>query len=280
MRMLCHVFVVAAALSAPAFGQEDRFEARLTEVKGSVTIFVPGGDPEGLAAEKDMPLEEGDRLKTGADGYAEAAFEGESVVVLKANSQLTVNATRKAGSELHLGFGSLLAKIGSLLGGSGFRVRTPTAVCAVRGTEFGLEVAGEAEGGETAVGVFDEGKVEVTAAEGGEPERLMMNQETVVRRGERPLPPYVLKRLMRHRNSVRGLGRRISQLKKRWASLTPEKRVELRQRWMERSREKMKQLKEKAQQRRIRRQGPSGPHPSQEKMEKRRQRILRDRKKP
>ncbi|MFA6319164.1 MAG: FecR domain-containing protein [Elusimicrobiota bacterium] len=270
----------AAVFCGPAFGQEDRWEARLTDVKGAVTVYAPGGDPEGLPAEKDMPLDENDRVKTGVDGYAELAFEGESVVVLKANSQLTVAASRKGGSEIGLAFGSLLAKIGAALGAGGFRVRTPTAVCAVRGTEFGVEVAGEAEGSETAVGVFDEGKVEVAGPSGDVPETLMSNQETVVRQGSRPLAPYVLKRLMKHRKLVRGLGKRAQQIKKRWSSLPAEKRAELRQRWMERSREKLKQSREKAQQRKVRRQGPAGQSPAQEKMEKRRQKILKERRRP
>ncbi|MBI5882542.1 MAG: FecR domain-containing protein [Elusimicrobia bacterium] len=272
--------VVAALLAVPAFGQEDRWEARLTDLKGDVTVFAAGGDAEGVPAERDMPLDDNDRVKTGSDGYAEISFEGESVVVLKGSSQMTVSSSRKGGSEVGLSFGSLLAKIGAALGAGGFRVRTPTAVCAVRGTEFGVEVADEAQGSETAVGVFDEGRVSVTGPDGGDAEHLMMNQETVVRKGQRPLPPYVLKRLTKHRKLVRGLGKRAQALKKKWASLTPAKRQELRQRWMERGREKMKKLREKGQARKARRPGPTGPHPGQEKMEKRRQKILRERKSP
>ncbi|MBI4679285.1 MAG: FecR domain-containing protein [Elusimicrobia bacterium] len=279
MRLSWAVAFVMALGGGTSFGQEDRWEARFTDVKGTVTVFTTGGDADGMPADNDVPLEEGDRIKTGDDGYAEVAIEGDSLVVLKANSQMTVASARIGASEIGLAFGSLLAKIQSALGVGGFRVRTPTAVAAVRGTEFGLDVAGEAEGNETHVGVFDEGKVEVSGLSGEDAETLMVNQETVVRKGSRPLPPYVIKRLMRHRKLVRGMGKRAQQVKKRWASLPADKRGELRQRWMEKARERMKKMREKALQRNKPRRPGAGSKPGQEKMEQRRQKIIRERNK-
>ncbi|MBI5210856.1 MAG: FecR domain-containing protein [Elusimicrobia bacterium] len=268
--------VLTAWVAGQAFGQgaggQDRWDARLTDVKGTVTVFTAGADAEGMPGDKDMPLEPGDRIRTGEDSSAEVAFEGDSVVVLKANTQMTVTSTRKNGVELGLSLGSLLAKIHSSLGLGGFGVRTPTAVASVRGTEFAVEVAGEGESGETHVGVFDEGKVEVSGTAAGEAETLMTNQETVVRRGQRPLPPYVLKRLMKHRKLVRGFGKRAQLLKKQWAALPPEKRLEFRTKWMERARERMKKMREKAIRQKGKR-GPAGPRLDREKMEKRRNNI-------
>lgn len=204
------------------------WDARLSAVSGEVRIFVSGGDAEGVAAEKDMPLDVGDRLLTGDGGSAEISFEGGSVMSLQENSDFTLEDIRKKDSTLSLAFGRLLAKIGAL-GGGGLRVRTPTAVAAVRGTEFGVEVPAE-NPDETTVGVFDEGKVEVQGlTSGGESLLLIANQETQVVKGRAPATAYQLKRFMRQRERMRDMRRRLPYLRKTWRALGPSQRRELRQ---------------------------------------------------
>ncbi len=269
-------------LRAHAQAEGEDWDARLTDVSGEVTVYSGGSrDSEGDPAEKDMPLEPGDRVVTGADSTAEIALEGDSVISLRANSNFTLSATRKSDSLFRLEAGSLLAWLKSSLlsegGGRKWRIQTPTAVAAVRGTQFAVEVAESGEP-ETHVGVFDEGKVEVSEESSGQTETLLANQETRVNRGRRPEAASVLKRFKKHRNFMRGMGRRGHALKKGWKRLQPEQRKRLRQELVkkahERRRERLERLKEKKQKARAQ-GGEKRLRPDQEKMEKRRQEFLR-----
>ncbi len=267
------VLAACRAQDAPG-GQAQEWEARLTEAKGEVTVWTSDGDPGGMPGEEGAPLEVGDRVRTGKDGSAEIAFEGDSIVTLRPNSEIRIADARRGRVEIAAARGGLLAKIQKALGmGGGFRVRTPTAVAAVRGTEFAVEIE-DGSGGETHVGVFDEGEVEVSDAAGGPSERLIANQETVVRRGQRPAAPYQLKRLMKHRRYVRGMGRRAAYLRKNWKALSPDQRRKLRGQWRERAGEQTRRRREKLERQQQRRQERAKPaSQDREKMEKRRQRI-------
>lgn len=276
------VLALAFLAALPLRGQEsgEEWDARLTDVSGTVTVFSAGSaDPEGNAGEKDMPLEPGDRVVTGEDSTAEVSLEGDSLISLRSNSNFTLTNTRRADTQFRLEAGSLLAWLkASLLsegGGRKWRVHTPTAVAAVRGTQFAVEVSEEGGPG-THVGVFDEGKVDVSEESTGQTETLLNNQETRVLRGRRPEAAYVLKRFKRQRGFVRGMGRRGQALKKAWKRLPPDQRRRLRQEMIkkggERRKERLERLKEKRKKRRAQAHDRA-PRPDQEKMEKRRQKI-------
>lgn len=272
-----------ALAAAPAHSQpaappagSDQYDARLTEVKGEVTLYA-SDEMEGVPAEKDTPLEPGDRVTTGPDASAEIGLDGTHVISLGASSDFTLESPKRSDSILKLALGSLLAKIQSLAAGQGLRVRTPTAVAAVRGTEFGVDIPAETPD-ETHVGVFDEGRVEVQGGEGA-PELLKSNQETSVRRGQRPLAAYQLRRFVRHRRFMRTFRKRAAALRQRWKALPPEKRRELRRNRFELMRERRQNLRQerrKAQQGRKPRK-PVRKREDQEKMEKRREEIRRRR---
>jgi hypothetical protein len=223
-----------------AFAQEE-YAPHLMDVKGEVTLYA-GDTPEGVPAEKDTPLQPGDRIVTGADSSAEVFLDSDHLVVVREKSHLTIDSVSKSGLELTLTLGALLAKVQKLIAGQQFRVHTPVAVAAVRGTEFAVEVS---EGAlETYVGVFDEGKIDVTAS--GATETLLANQETSVARGKTPMPAFYLRRLERHRgfmrNRVRG---RHAAFRKAWKALPPGERRALRQKRFELMQQRRKQRIEK-----------------------------------
>jgi hypothetical protein len=261
-----------ALLSAPAFAPDDRWDARVAAVSGDAAVRPADGSPE-VSAEEDMPLEEGDLIVVGEGGSAEVALDGGSLITVRENSEFVVEKTARGESSFFLKAGSLLAKI-QKLASSRFSVRTPTAVAAVRGTEFGVETDGE----ETHIGVFDEGKVEVTGQDGGS-ELLISNQETAVGRGKRPVAAYQLKRFVARRQLMRGHARRISQIRGRWKALPPEARLEKRRKAVERMREHRKKMLEKRREqmnkRQERRQGAvhEKAKEHQRKMDERRRRI-------
>jgi hypothetical protein len=277
LRTITPFILAAACLSGPpGFAQQPpadaEYEARLTEAKGEVTVFT-AEEPEGLPGEKDMPLLPGDKVKTGKDSSAEVFFSGEHCVALRSSSELTLSSLQRRDAELGLALGSLLARVQSLAGGL-FRVRTPSAVAAVRGTEFGVEID-EKDPEQTLVGVFDEGKVAVSGADGAE-ERLKSNQETVVRRGGRPMPAYQLRRLARHRAQMRGLRKRALLVRKAWRGMTPEQRRAKRRELLPKLKELRRQRLQKLQQDREklqRRPARAAPRKDQLKMEKRKAAI-------
>jgi hypothetical protein len=219
--------------------QEGSWDARLGAVSGDVTVHAADGSPE-VSGEDGMPLEEGDRVVVAEGGSAEVALDGGSLITVRENSDFKIEKTSKGDSSFFLSVGSLLAKI-QKLGTQRMRVRTPTAVAAVRGTEFGVDVDGES----SHIGVFDEGKVEVTGEAGGPPEVLITNQETSVRKGGAPVHAIQLQRFMAHRALMRGHGRRIAAIKGKWKALPPDQRREMRKKFIERMRENRKKMLEK-----------------------------------
>ncbi|MFN3305083.1 MAG: FecR domain-containing protein [Roseateles sp.] len=107
---------------------------------------------QGEALQADgRPLAAGDRLdvgatlRTGAAGRVRLRCSDGSVVVLADRSQLRIvayaaPARPSRAAELLLELGLVGQRVTPQAGGS-WRVRTPTAVTAVRGTEFSVEVA-------------------------------------------------------------------------------------------------------------------------------------------
>lgn len=252
-------------------------DARVVEAKGDVTFFS-ADEAEGMPAAPDLPLQEGDRLKVGPESSAEIAIDDGSLVRLRENTDFVYRSAKPEALVFELSLGGLLAKIRKLAAGESVQVRTLTAVAAVRGTEFAVEIDAE-KPDDTYVGVFDEGKVEVTSASGGAA-LLSASQETKVTRGQRPTPAYQLLRLARHRAFMRQqMRRRAAALGARWKRLDPVQRLELRQKAFEHMRQRRGELRERLQQKRLdpghRREDLRKR--SEEKMQKRRDEIRRRR---
>lgn len=218
----------APAEAAPeaGAGSEDR-EARLTRVEGTVYVHTSRQkEGEFIKAEVGMPLEAGDFVRSGTDGSAEVALEGESVIQLGVNSDFTVNALASRETEFHLGLGSLIAKLKTLLAGSQMRFRTPTAVAAVRGTE--LAVTQDEPEAPTRVAVFDEGKVAVTSIKDRREVVLTAGQETEVHPGKPPAPPAPLKAFLVQRKAVEQARQRLAAIHKTWTPRPMQERQAMR----------------------------------------------------
>ena len=87
-------------------------------------------------------LKEGDKIKTGAGARAELVFKDGSFIRLKENTSLGVKLARQETStkavQYNLDFrvGEIMVELKKLKKGSNFKVETPTAVAAVRGTTY------------------------------------------------------------------------------------------------------------------------------------------------
>lgn len=108
-------------------------------------------------------LSAGDLVRTARGATAALAFDDGSRVVLEGGSSLTVREVKPSASLFDLAVGTLKAFVASVRSRR-FEVKTPTAVCAVRGTEFQVQVTPQ---GQTNVQMF-EGLLAVSDGHGNE----------------------------------------------------------------------------------------------------------------
>ena len=128
----------------------------------------------------------GDRLRTGSSAFAALGVPSHTAVFrLGAKTSCTL-AHDRPGVLLHVDKGSVRALFGSYAGTEPRLVSTPSAVLAVRGTEYGLAVK---KNGTTKLVVFD-GVVDVTDVGGvGPPTRVEAGQQTRIKPDTPAEPP-------------------------------------------------------------------------------------------
>ena len=109
--------------------------ARIIHVSGDVTI---GSNTGGRLAKKGAALAVDDSVTTAAGAVAVIELPDGSRLKLRESSRFTVTlpGANANVTEVFLAFGSVFAKVTKRLAGHKFRMRTPSAVAAVRGTEF------------------------------------------------------------------------------------------------------------------------------------------------
>jgi ferric-dicitrate binding protein FerR (iron transport regulator) len=181
------------------------------------TLTVARGDAK-MSLQKDAAFEPAQpgavlaadaRVATGADGSAELLFEDGTAVRVEANSSLTLETARQTADAREFSFrlwaGRLLSQVMKRDTNARYSVRTPTAVAAVRGTEF----VADAADGTTGLAVF-EGTVETQSLDGdkllGDPVALEPNQELSVEKGRPAGPPRTISAAMeQYRQGVAAL---------------------------------------------------------------------------
>lgn len=136
------ILAAALAFAAPALADDI---GQVKVAKGSVQVEREG---KRVAATVGMPVRASDVLVTGADGSAGITFSDNSLVSLGPNSIFAIDkyrfdTTTYAGEfEGSLRKGKLAAVSGKIVKQSpeAMRIRTPSSVMAVRGTEFVVQV--------------------------------------------------------------------------------------------------------------------------------------------
>lgn len=128
---------------------EGKVEARASSKSGWVNVTEP------------VRVRPGAEIRTAKDGKAGVVLPDGTRFQLAGDSQFAVEDTTKKKAGFKLAFGKLRASVAGYFS-SRFEVRTPAAVCAVRGTEFELEVGKD---GATRMDVA-EGLVEVNDNQG------------------------------------------------------------------------------------------------------------------
>ncbi|MGD1996892.1 MAG: FecR family protein [Anaerolineae bacterium] len=162
--------------------------AELAQVNGVVKVLAAGSETWRSVSE-DEPLEEGDRIRTGASSSASLVLFDGSVIELAGETEVAVTQMRShrdgSGRVIVLSqwVGEMRNRVQPSSGvPSRFEVETPLAIAAVSGTEFTTAVEND---GTTHVTV-DEGMVNVTAQD--VTITLKRGQETTVRPGHPPGP--------------------------------------------------------------------------------------------
>ncbi|MFH1594105.1 MAG: FecR family protein [Candidatus Omnitrophota bacterium] len=116
--------------------------AEIISISGSVEVLVSGED-EYEDAQEDMFLKAGDKIRTGQSSYTELAFDEDGENIVRINADTYAIVTMEEGEKLELFDGEVLATINNLSPGSRFEIRTPTAVCGARGTDWVTQVEEE-----------------------------------------------------------------------------------------------------------------------------------------
>jgi len=168
--------LLAAALLCCPLGLLAGETGCVYDLKGSVEI-LKSGRATWEPAPKGRPVAEGDRIKTGAGAWCEILFKEGSFIKLDENSETAADSLKASAEGRVFSFSFLKGKalwMAAKLKGkltSKFSVRTPTTVCAVRGTDFSMLVS---TSGQTTIGLFEgkvalsEGQAEKELLAGGE----------------------------------------------------------------------------------------------------------------
>ncbi len=146
-----------------------------------------------------LPLYENDTVKTGKDGYAEIAFDDDTIVKLDPNSDMVIlTLERKDWKQtiIELITGKLFTSVNKLQGNDKFEVKTKMAMAAVKGTDFAVD-AGDQNNRDSKVGVYG-GSVKVSGldANGKVVNEVIIpeNQETTVGEKDRKASnPYKMR---------------------------------------------------------------------------------------
>jgi hypothetical protein len=193
-QILIPLLLLAAAAAFPGCAATDQAPAHaawLEEVEGMVRITRDG---ETMEAELDMELFSGDEVTTLENGQVTISLLDDHIVRLSENSRFRLEEIRTRAvtnalwARARLLAGRVFASLGELAGEEAdFSIATATAVAAVKGTTFGVEV----KDGETIVSVL-EGEVDAAVVgEGttlGERVRLRSGYESTIRARMRGRP--------------------------------------------------------------------------------------------
>lgn len=149
--------IAIVLLGTAVLGVQAKEAARVTWLVGEATLKRAGSS---LPVRVRMDCKLGDTLVLGAASRLELRYPDNTLLRLDENSRLVL-ANRSAGKpEPTLVVGKAWANVKKIgQGGTGFGVRTPTAVAAVRGTVFLVEGGSDS----SRVNLY-EGKVEVGSA--------------------------------------------------------------------------------------------------------------------
>ena len=222
--------------------QAEGWDARLKVVSGEVMVKTADSE-EWSAVTGLMPLDPNDTVKTASDGIAELYLDDKGAMAIGRNTELEISSLDQGDTVFTLASGSLAAKVNHFLNEKfKMQVRTPSAVCAVRGTEFAVEYS--KLGKDTSVAVFDEGRMVVTpnleaessngvasraSNSGATAQEYTLEKNTELSFGpsQKRFHPVPIARMARYRGNLVTMRNRVKALKG-WKPRSAQRRSQLR----------------------------------------------------
>lgn len=145
-RTICSFFLIFGALTSAAFAAE----ARVLKVSGDA--FVAAED--GIARiEEGRICKAGDMLMTRPGASIDVILDGVAVCRMLPGTTAALAPTRGGRTQILIAEGDVVFNVRKLPEGAQFLVDTPTAVAAVRGTQFWGRVAGGPDAARTTFAV-------------------------------------------------------------------------------------------------------------------------------
>jgi len=138
---------LGALLLVPALA---RAQVDIDKIDGIAEVYFPRSQNWREIHETPYRLENGDRVRSGAESSVNINFPDGSRILLGPSSEFVVDSGERNEVLLGLNLGTLRAWVAHLSSRKAFHVKTPTAVCAVRGTQF---IVGVTPARETSVDV-------------------------------------------------------------------------------------------------------------------------------
>jgi hypothetical protein len=138
MKLTSLILVPLALLLVPcaAYASVDSiYEVAVVDHSGDVKVD-PEANGRWVDAYVGMKLKEGAVIRTGAAAYVDVVYDKEGLNLLRINesSNTAINI-----SSVKLNEGTVFAKFDNLKDGNTFSVKTPTAVCGIRGSSMGVD---------------------------------------------------------------------------------------------------------------------------------------------
>jgi tetratricopeptide (TPR) repeat protein len=158
--------------------------------KGSGAIYFKAKtEKKWVAAAVAMDVNEGDRIKTGSDGRIELALQDDSRLTIGNNTEMEITRflldkdNNKRSATIFLVKGKLRTVVAKFAGRTDMKVKTPTAVAGVKGTDFIVMNEGKAN-----ILFGQEGNVEV---KGKNKESVALSPDTMTEntQGHTPIAP-------------------------------------------------------------------------------------------
>ncbi len=113
-------------------------ESKILSMSGTVEARQTR-EGQWVPASEGMEIAEGGAVRTGSDGGAVVLMPNKTKVWMKDTTSLELEQRQTLASRLALVFGKIKVRVPHLMRKEKFEVRTPAAVCAVRGTEFTVD---------------------------------------------------------------------------------------------------------------------------------------------
>jgi len=120
--------------------------AVIVKLGGGVRV-QPQGSPAWHTPVLNEVLNPGDKIETGEDGRIEISFDNGHIMELRGNTQMIIKVLSRDGKTgvyenlFECKFGKIRAKLQKIKGKSSFQVKTPQAICGVRGTIMYLVIS-------------------------------------------------------------------------------------------------------------------------------------------